>query len=144
MKKTLITLAICVSITGCASVSMAPPEQDAAAKTFSAPKKNAGLYIYRNESMGGSVKMTVSVDGQAIGQTTAKTYLYKEITPGKHTIISQAENDSTLDIDVKAGTLYYVWQEVKMGLLYARNELHLVDDHKGKIGVSETKLANTK
>jgi starvation-inducible outer membrane lipoprotein len=40
-------------LTGCASVPMAPKEQDAASKTFKAPSPNmAGVYIYR-DSFGG-------------------------------------------------------------------------------------------
>jgi hypothetical protein len=144
MKKFLAIAAITLNMVGCASVNMGSPEQDAAAKSFTAPKDNAAVYIYRNESMGGAVKMDVNVDGAPIGQTSAKTFLYKEVTPGKHTITSTAENTDTLEIDAKPGTLYYVWQEVKMGVLYARNKLHLVDDAEGKKGVTETKLAQTK
>lgn len=42
------------------------------------------------------------------------------------------------------GTLYYVWQEVKMGLMYARTKLHLMSAEDGKKGVLETQLAETK
>lgn len=144
MKKIISITAICISIAGCASVKMAPSEQNAAARSFSTPKKNAGLYIYRNESLGGSVKMDVAIDGMPLGQTVAKTFLYKEISPGKHTITSVAENTATISIDTKAGNLYYIWQEAKLGILYARNELHLVDEKEGKQGVSETNLAETR
>ena len=123
---------------------MGDANQDAAAKTFVAPKDAAAVYIYRNESMGAAVKMDVEVDGKLIGQTAANTFLYKVIAPGKHTITSTAENTSTVEIDAKPGTLHYVWQEVKMGLMYARTKLHLVDETQGKNGVIETKLAETK
>ena len=123
---------------------MGDVKQDAALKTFSVPADKAGVYIYRNESMGAAVKMDVELDGKAIGQTAANTYLYKEVAPGKHTISSKAENTDTVEIDAKPGTLSYVWQEVKMGLLYARTKLHLVDEAVGKKGVLETKLAETR
>jgi hypothetical protein len=132
------------SLVGCASVPMGDAKQDAALKTFSVPADKAGVYIYRNESMGAAVKMDVEVDGKAIGQTAANTYLYKEVAPGKHTISSKAENTDTIEIDAKPGTLTYVWQEVKMGLMYARTKLNLVGEAEGKKGVLETKLAETK
>jgi hypothetical protein len=144
MKKFLFALALGASLVGCASVPMGDPKQDAALKTFTVPADKAGVYIYRNESMGAAVKMDVEVDGKPIGQTVAKTYLYKELPPGKHSISSKAENTDTLEIDVKPGTLSYLWQEVKMGILYARNKLHLVDEAEGKKGVLETNLAETK
>ncbi len=144
MKKLLLLASFALTLTGCASVNMGDAKQDAAAKTFTAPRDKAGIYVYRNETMGAAVKMDVGVDGQPIGQTVASTFLYKEVAPGKRTITSKAENTETLEIDAKPGVLYYVWQEVKMGILYARNKLHLVDESTGKKGVLETKLAETK
>ncbi len=144
MKKILLAVAIASSLVGCASVPMGDAKQDAALKTFSVPADKVGVYIYRNESMGGAVKMDVELDGQPIGQTAANTYLYKEVAPGKHTISSKAENTDSVEIDAKPGTLSYIWQEVKMGVLYARTKLHLVDETQGKKGVLETKLAETK
>lgn len=144
MKNILVAAVLLSSLVGCASVPMGDAKQDAALKTFSVPADKAGVYIYRNESMGAAVKMDVELDGKPIGQTAANTYLYKEVVPGKHTITSKAENTSTLEIDAKPGTLSYVWQEVKMGLMYARTKLHLVSEADGKKGVLETKLAETK
>ncbi|ALT79170.1 DUF2846 domain-containing protein [Paucibacter sp. KCTC 42545] len=144
MKKFLALTAIAVNLVGCASVNMGDANQDAAAKTFTAPRDVAGIYVYRNESMGAAIKMDVEVDGKPIGQTAANTYLYKQVSPGKHTIASKAENTDTVEIDAKPGALYYIWQEVKMGVMYARTKLHLVDEGQGKKGVTETKLAETK
>ena len=53
MKKILFAAVIASSLVGCASVPMGDAKQDAALKTFSAPADKAGVYIYRNESMGG-------------------------------------------------------------------------------------------
>jgi hypothetical protein len=144
MKKTFISTIIAVGLVGCASVPMGDARQDTALKTFAVPADKAGVYIYRNESLGGAVKMDVKVDSNSIGQTAANTYLYKELAPGKHTITSEAENTDSMEIDVKSGTLSYIWQEVKMGILYARTKLHLVGEAEGKKGVLETKLAETR
>lgn len=144
MKSLITVAALALSLVGCASVNMGDAKQDAALKTFAITKDKAGVYIYRNESMGAAIKMNVELDGQAIGQTAANTYLYKEVTPGKHTFTSKAENDSSIEVDAKPGTLLYIWQEVKMGLLGARSKLQLVDQAQGQKGVLETKLAETK
>ena len=145
MRNTLIGLVLGVSVlSGCASVPMVDPQRDAAAKTFVAPADKAGLYIYRNESIGAAVKMDVAIDGHPVGQTAANTYLYKEVAPGKRVITSAAENTATLEVDARPGVLYYVWQEVKMGVLYARSKLHLVSEEEGKKGALETRMAETK
>ncbi|HEX8964400.1 MAG TPA: DUF2846 domain-containing protein [Rhodocyclaceae bacterium] len=141
MKLYYVLIAAALLISGCASVPMGDPKQDAALKTFAVAKEKAGIYIYRNETMGAAVKMDVAIDGQPIGQTAAKTYFYKEVSPGKHVISSTAENTDTIEVDAKPGTLTFIWQEVKMGLMYARNKLHLVSEEEGKRGVQETALA---
>lgn len=129
------------SLAGCATVPMEDAKRDAELKSFVAPAKLAGIYIYRNESIGGAVRMDVSLDGKALGQTAAKTYIYEEVTPGPHVVTSRSENTDQLEIDAVAGKLYYIWQEVKMGVLYARTKLHLASEDEGKKGVLETSLA---
>jgi hypothetical protein len=133
---------VLVSVVGCATVPMGDPKQDAALKTFTPKPDVAGIYIYRNETMGAAVRMDVEVDGKALGQTAAHTFFYTEVTPGKHTVTSKAENTDSLEVDAIAGKLYYIWQEVKMGLLYARTKLHLItDEEEGRKGVMDSKLA---
>lgn len=136
----LAVLATAILLTGCASVPTASPELDKQAKKFNTSPDKATVYIYRNESMGAAIKMDVMVDGRTIGQTAAKTYFALAVPPGKHTVVSKAENDSAVVLDTQAGKNYYVWQEVKMGVMYARNQLQVVDEAKGKAGVMECSL----
>lgn len=140
-RKLMAVSLVAMAMVGCASVPMGDTKKDAELKTFSAKPGVAGLYIYRNESMGAAIRMDVAVDGKNIGQTAAKTYFYTELSPGKHTITSKAENTDTLEVNTVAGKLYYVWQEVKMGLMSARTKLSLVDEAEGKKGVQESQLA---
>lgn len=138
----LIPLGVALLImSGCASVPMGDPAKDAALKTFNAPQGKAAVYVYRNETFGTAVKMPVVLDDKVIGDTAAKTYLYEEVAPGTHHLVSKAENDSTLSFDAAAGKVYYVWQEVKMGVLSARSKLQMVDEKTGQDGVKESKLA---
>ncbi|MGN5127942.1 DUF2846 domain-containing protein [Aeromonas sp. 30P] len=90
-------------LSGCASVPMADATVDAQAKQFVAPKDAANLYIYRNETFGAAVKMPLLVDGMAVGDTVAHTYILKQVTPGSHTITSKSENDATLTLSTEAG-----------------------------------------
>ncbi|TSA00095.1 MAG: DUF2846 domain-containing protein [Rhodocyclaceae bacterium] len=127
-------------LTGCASVPMAPLDQDTKAKDFSPVQNKASLYIYRNESMGAAIPMTVSVNGKALGQTAAQTYFRLNLTPGKYSVESHAENVSSFPLPVEAGKNYFVWQEVKMGMWMARSLLQQVDETTGRAGVLESKL----
>lgn len=140
LKKLLCVSVLALGMVGCASVKMAAPADDSVAKQFVVKTDKAGLYIFRNESMGGAVTMDVKIDGKAVGQTAAKTYIFTELSAGSHVITSDAENTSEITIEVESGKLYYVWQEVKMGVLSARSKLQQVDEQAGKKGVNESKL----
>ena len=129
-----------LGMSGCASVPMADKSADAQAKQFQPAPDKAKVYVYRNEVMGAAVKMPVLIDNQSVGDTTSKTYIEKDLQPGPHTITSKTEKDSTITIDMLAGKIYYVWQEVKMGMFAARSQLHEVDEAKGQAGVRESEL----
>jgi uncharacterized protein YceK len=141
MRPIIIAIAATLALAGCATVPMGDATQDTAAKTFSVPAGKSALYIYRNERIGAGVTMDVTLDGRLLGQTAAKTYLHAVVTPGRHVITSKAENTDTLEVVTRPGQATYVWQEVKMGILYARNKLQLVDEATGRQGVAESALA---
>ena len=126
---------------GCASVPMASLSQDTDAKTFRAPEKESRIYIYRNESFGGAIPMAVSVDGKSLGQTGPMTFFMIDVPPGSHQIQSFTENIASLTLDTEPSKVYYVWQEVKMGMWTARSQLHEVPEAQGQQGVRECKLA---
>jgi hypothetical protein len=129
-----------VLLSGCASVPMAPLDQDTKAKDFSAVPNKASLYIYRNENFGAAIAMTVSVNGKVLGQTAAQTYFRLNLSPGRYRIESHAESISNLLLAIEAGKNYFVWQEVKMGMWMANSLLQQTDETKGRAGVMESKL----
>lgn len=136
----LAWLAGSACLSGCATVPMASAEDEARMKSLAPAPGAALVYVYRNESMGYSVHMDVSLDEVPYGQTVAKSFLVWEVRPGRHTIRSAAENDSTLTLSATPGRRYFVWQEVNMGLMYARSTLHEVSEDEGQRGVDECHL----
>jgi hypothetical protein len=127
-------------LSGCASVPMASLDQDIKAKNFSPVPNKASLYIYRNESFGAAIPMTVSVNGKVLGQTAAQTYFRLNLTPGRYNVESHAESISNLLFTTEAGKNYFVWQEVKMGMWMAGSLLQQTDETRGRAGVMESKL----
>ena len=127
-------------IQGCATAPMASAEKDTAAKTFFVNKNKSNLYVYRNENFGAAISMDLAINGKEIGKTAAKTYFKLELEPGKYQVQSKSENVSVLDVILNAGENTFIWQEVKMGVLYARTKLTQVDANTGKKGVLESKL----
>ena len=141
MRVISITIVCVFILSGCATVRLGDLNQDSATKEFKPPSEKAGVYVYRNQMIGSAIRMEVFVDGFRVGETAQKTYLYFELPPGKHTIESRAENTDTLTTDFVAGTLSYIWQEVRVGVYSARSSLHLVDESEGRKSVAESVLA---
>lgn len=124
---------------GCASINSASPELDASAKKFEKNPSTSQVYVYRNETLGAALSMPVTVDGELAGTTGPNSFFKFDLPAGKHTLTSQGD-ESTIDIDTENGELYFIWQEVKMGAFSGGSHLQLVDEEKGKKGVSECKL----
>ncbi|NRB42997.1 MAG: DUF2846 domain-containing protein [Pseudomonadales bacterium] len=140
--KTIITTAALSGLilsTGCASINKASIEDDKAAKEFSTDANTSQVYIYRNESFGGAISMPVTVDGKTAGDTGPKSFFKFNLPAGNHVFTSQGEK-STLALDTENGEQYFIWQEVKMGAFSGGSLLQVVDQGKGKKGVSECRM----
>ena len=130
---------------GCASVPLASTEQDTWAKTTRPPQGHGTLFLYRNEYFGAATMITIVMDGQAAGETAANTYFRWDLPAGEHVIEAYTDmtrDRSTLHVDVTAGTVTYVWQEMKMGAWAGRPELHLMDVATGRDGVGGCRLVH--
>lgn len=128
---------------GCATVPMARMDDDVLAKKFIPQNNKSSIYLYRNESLGGAILITVALDGKIAGQTGPQTFFLWEVDPGAHEISSMAENVSKLALTTDPGKAYYVWQEIKMGMWMPRSVLQEVDAATGQVGVSECKRAQS-
>lgn len=136
-------IAAACAVSGCASVHKAGQDADSRAKRFAPVPDKAVVYIYRNEILGAAIKLPVTIDGVTVGATGPKSFLEVAVPAGDHIITSKGETESTLPLSTSAGQVYYIWQEVKMGLLIARSKLQRVDEAKGQQGVRESKLLET-
>ena len=132
-----------VFATGCASVSMTSQVDDAKAKSFAVRADKANIYVYRNETFGAAVPMTVTLNGKVAGQSASKTYFMFEVDPGSHEVSSIAENVATLKLSAMPGRAYFVWQEVKMGMWMARTQLQEVDEATGRAAVMQCMRAQS-
>jgi hypothetical protein len=141
--KPIFLLAACLLaglLAGCGSVPLGSLNDDLRAKNSAAHPDKSRIYVYRHETIGFAVPMTVTVDGRAAGRTAGQTYLMLEVEPGTHALASHAEDRSTLNVQTEAGRTYYVWQEVKIGFWKARSRLHAVDETTGRKAVAECNL----
>ena len=134
-----VFLLVFVALAGCASVPMASMEADTSAKQFQPRKGHSNIYLYRSETLGAAVAMTVSLNGKVMGKTGAQTYFLWKVPPGTYEIASHTENTARITVNAQEGRNHYVWQEVKMGLWQPRSQLHQVSEEEGRKAVLECK-----
>lgn len=130
-------------VTGCASVPLASPEADAAAKQFAPPSDGkASVYIYRNCFVGQALTKTVSIDNRALGKTSNKVFFHTTVTPGSHQLSTESEfGDNTLNFTANAGMSYFFEQYIKMGVFVGGANLKAVSEGEGKANVLKCRLA---
>lgn len=86
-----------------------------------APKTDkALLVIARTTSIGFAVTIENYLDKKFIGQTKGKSYFITDVTPGQHYVMGHAENWGVARINFEAGKLYFLNQDIRMGVWMAR------------------------
>jgi hypothetical protein len=139
---------ICISIlSGCANLP-SPDGMRAEVAQFQLPKTpelgKAIVYVVRPSELGGFIRFNVFVDDQEatseVGFTRSSQYIYFNLSPGKHKILSKAENWAETLVTAQAGDIIFIQQDPTMGVIMARNNIFKVEDYVGKYHVKTLKL----
>ncbi|RDH84857.1 MAG: hypothetical protein DIZ80_05170 [endosymbiont of Galathealinum brachiosum] len=124
-----------LAISGCSSVPMASSTQDNQAKLFHTHPEKSNLYIFRSDKEGSSIKMKLDVDGKYVATNIGQTYIKLVVDPGKHVIVSHADNNYRLVLATLKNKNYFIYQDVKVGKVTTRTKLSHVRENVGKQGV---------
>jgi hypothetical protein len=130
-------------LAGCATVPMAPLDQDLEAKSFTPVQGRANLYIARDKaSFGSAITFRIIVDGKPIGSIGPGTYHLISIEPGQHNILASSnENSDQITFEAAAGNNHYFRFLVLMGLFTARTGLEPMDEVSAQLLVMNGKRA---
>ena len=108
--------------------------------TYQLPKLpedgKAVIYVIFAQPWYKGIRFDVFIDNQEpkseIGHNMGGQYIYFDLIPGEHKILSKAENWADINVAVKAGDIIFIQQEPYTGLLNARNKLLNLQDYEGK------------
>lgn len=120
------------SLTACSSTKQMVPFPDQSKRISDTAKGR--IYVMRpNPIFGAPMPITVSDEQGFVGQTGPRGYLCWERAPGNARIESRSwEGVSELNLGVKPGNVYYVFQHIRVGVMAYRSELELVTENEGK------------
>jgi len=128
--------------TACASTSKATESKSDEAKTFTPPEGKGSVYLYRTgRAVGAAGQLSVKVNSIDAGGTGPGTFFKWDLKPGTYTFYSATgESSAIIQLDVKAGNVYYLRQDARMGLNVARVTMKKVDSKQGQSEVKSCKL----
>jgi hypothetical protein len=143
----LITFTALLLLSGCASLPT-PSEMQEDIKGYQLPKLptegKAIVYVVRPSLLGGLVRFNVFVDDKEpnseMGYTRNGQYIYFNLLPGDHQILSKAENWAAVNVSANAGDIIFIQQEPSMGLIMARNNVFPIQKYEGKYQVKHLTL----
>lgn len=136
-----LMVAVALGMAGCAATAPVPADMSAS-KTSTLGPDEAGIYIIRNERVGGAIPLEVLIDGKSLGATVARSYLYVVVSPGLHVVESRGDIRHTLEVQAQPGTVTYLRQVVELTYLTSpRTRLRPVTEAQGREWVTELKAA---
>jgi hypothetical protein len=138
----ILMTSLCMMLSACSSVPIAPSEMDMKAKNMKPPQDKALLYIYQNDWGNGSkVSIMLDDDDRFIGQVDNHTYLVWLVNPGTHKIAVMDKDlgSKIISIDIKAGQTYYIEQWFPRSFTNMI-DLKVVDKLVGLEAIKECKL----
>ena len=129
-------------LASCASTSKAPESKSYEAKTFTVPSDKGRVYLYRTgRAVGAAGQLNVKVNSNDAGGTGPGTFFKWDLNPGTYTFSSStSESSAIVELDVKAGQVYFIRQDARLGIDKGRVTMKEVDSSKGQNEVKKCKL----
>ena len=143
MKKfSFLVLVLCFAAVSCKMLPK-PEEMKADIAGFELPRLpeegKALVYVVRPNAIGGLIRFNVFIDDKLVdsemGFTRGNQYIYFNLQPGPHTILSKAENWAEYPVNAEPGDIIFIEQVPAMGFVMARNSLKAIEDYAGKYHV---------
>lgn len=127
------------ALLGCASLPR-PDEMKSEVAGYQLPRLpedgKAIVYVIFEESWYKGIRFDVFIDDKepesAAGYNMGGQYIFFNLTPGEHKILSKAENWAEINVSAKAGDVIFIRQEPYTGFLNARNKLSTLQEYEGK------------
>ena len=116
-------------------------EKDSIAKSLAPIPDKAIVYVMRTSLLGMAIPLKLDCDSFEVGWIHSKTYLYTIIDPGEHIFKATSENEFILKVNLEPGKIYYFDQEAKMGIMYARTKIKIINEEDGKKNLLKCSLS---
>lgn len=126
-KSVLLLLIVVFALAGCGPRHMVSKDPCPDVRGVVAPKGKAALVLGRTTIFGSGVNIENYVDKKFIGTTKGNSFFIAPVEPGRHYVTARAENFDTVLLNFEPDKTYYLQNEIRMGVLFARTKYDVVD-----------------
>jgi hypothetical protein len=142
MKLRLMGVVVCIAFLLSLSSAQEAQQQTPSAGTSAASQSNdsqATVYIYRyKQFVGSALSPSVYCDESELARMENGRFFVAKLAPGKHVFRSN-DKQAGIDVDLKAGQVYYVRMELATGFMKGHGRLVAVAPEQGSYEVKNLK-----
>lgn len=137
MRKRFSTLAIVLSAGACASVPMAPADQDVSGKRFAPPATGeAALYFVRPSGTGPQALVPLSVGQRQVGALPPYAYMRVDLPAGRYDVrCTTPEASASTEVTLGPGEIRFIEAGVRIGLMTPRCAVEEITSETGRSAV---------
>jgi hypothetical protein len=136
--RALRVLSLAISLTSLLAFAQEPATT--ASQAADTKQAKATVYVYRyKQFVGSALAPSVFCDEVQLARMDNGRYFTAKIDPGKHTFRSN-DQQSGLELDVKAGQEYFVRVEIATGFMKGHGRLILMSPEQGSYELQSKKL----
>jgi hypothetical protein len=133
--KNLLAAACLTLLPGCVAAILASMEPEQRASMFLVPQDKAVIYFYREKSGMDPVSVTLTLNGESIGEPGERGFLYREVVPGEYTVSLSVTDADSVKLTVEAGRTYFIGEDIECAASNAHLYLRPVGNAAGRARV---------
>ena len=134
MIKFMIFVTLSVLATGCATGPKFAEVKDNITKLN---QEEGRVFLYRTTALGAAIQPQIKVNGEPVGKSVAKGFMFVDRVPGNYEIMTSTEMDRKLSFTLEQGQIRYVKFDVSMGFFVGHVYPSLVESEIGEKEIQE-------
>jgi hypothetical protein len=134
--KLLALLAVAAACFGCAHAPVAHKE------FARVPQDKGRIFFYR---LGGApvLRPDIHLNDKVVGESHSSTYFYRDVNPGKYTVMTKTEASNDVSFTLAAGETKYVRIDMAMGFFVGHPKPKLIPAAEAEPEIDEVECAET-
>ncbi|MGJ8644408.1 MAG: DUF2846 domain-containing protein [Luteolibacter sp.] len=133
---------ISASALGLISCASGPTYAEVSKKLPPVPQGKGRVFVYRDASIGTTIKPPVKIDGATVGKSMGNCFFYSDQSPGTHVISITTESKHSTMFNVNSGQPTFIRCRVTSDLINPEVIPSQVNAASGELQIQNCKLAS--